>query len=50
MIGAGIRIEAMTADHADQVLATYQLGTGKGNATFESQAPQLGRLRPQALD
>jgi len=33
------RIEQMTAEHAQQVLAIYQAGIDEGNATFETQAP-----------
>jgi len=33
------RIEAMTAAHAEQVLAIYQAGIDEGNATFEISAP-----------
>ncbi|WP_033346941.1 GNAT family N-acetyltransferase [Kitasatospora aureofaciens] len=38
MSGA-VRVAAMTAEHADQVLAIYQHGIDEGNATFETQAP-----------
>ena len=34
-----MNIEPMRADHADQVLAIYQLGIDEGNATFETTAP-----------
>ncbi|MGW6504105.1 N-acetyltransferase family protein [Nonomuraea angiospora] len=34
-----LRIAAMTPDHADQVLAIYQLGMDEGHATFETRAP-----------
>jgi L-amino acid N-acyltransferase YncA len=34
-----IRIVPMTAEHADAVLAIYQLGIDEGNATFEMAAP-----------
>jgi L-amino acid N-acyltransferase YncA len=34
-----MRIEPMTAAHADGVLAIYQAGIDEGNATFETQAP-----------
>ncbi|GAA3263724.1 GNAT family N-acetyltransferase [Nonomuraea helvata] len=34
-----VQITAMTAEHADQVLAIYQLGIDEGHATFETQAP-----------
>jgi L-amino acid N-acyltransferase YncA len=37
--GAAARIEAMTGDHADAVLAIYQAGIEEGNATFETRAP-----------
>ncbi|MBB2915397.1 phosphinothricin acetyltransferase [Streptosporangium becharense] len=36
---AGPRITAMTAEHADQVLAIYQFGIDEGQATFETTAP-----------
>ncbi|WPB91423.1 GNAT family N-acetyltransferase [Streptomyces malaysiensis] len=35
-----IRITALTAEHADEVLAIYQLGIDEGNATFETAAPR----------
>jgi len=34
-----VRIEPMTAGHAQQVLAIYQAGIDEGNATFETRAP-----------
>lgn len=34
-----IRIADLTAEHADDVLAIYQLGIDEGNATFETAAP-----------
>ncbi|MGI5487537.1 N-acetyltransferase family protein [Microtetraspora malaysiensis] len=34
-----VRIAAMTPEHADQVLAIYQLGVDEGQATFETAAP-----------
>jgi phosphinothricin acetyltransferase len=34
-----MRIEAMTAAHADAVLAIYQAGIDEGNASFETTAP-----------
>jgi L-amino acid N-acyltransferase YncA len=37
--GTGVRIEPMTGDHADAVLAIYQTGIEEGNATFETRAP-----------
>jgi L-amino acid N-acyltransferase YncA len=37
--GPGVRIEPMTAAHADAVLAIYQDGIEEGNATFETRAP-----------
>ena len=37
--GLAVRIELMTAAHADAVLATYQAGIEEGNATFETRAP-----------
>ncbi|MFG2298328.1 GNAT family N-acetyltransferase [Streptomyces sp. NPDC048603] len=38
-MAAEIRIAAMTAAHAKQVLAIYQAGIEEGNATFETRAP-----------
>ncbi|MBP8533140.1 GNAT family N-acetyltransferase [Streptomyces sp. MK37H] len=35
-----VRITALTAEHADEVLAIYQLGIDEGNATFETSAPR----------
>ncbi|EFL24788.1 GNAT family acetyltransferase [Streptomyces himastatinicus ATCC 53653] len=35
-----IRITGLTAEHADEVLAIYQLGIDEGNATFETAAPR----------
>ena len=37
--GAAVRIEPMTSDHADAVLAIYQAGIDEGDATFETRAP-----------
>jgi L-amino acid N-acyltransferase YncA len=34
-----VRTVPMLAEHADQVLAIYQLGIDEGNATFETTAP-----------
>ncbi|HET9172244.1 MAG TPA: GNAT family N-acetyltransferase [Actinospica sp.] len=34
-----VRLTAMTAEHADAVLAIYQAGIDEGNATFETTAP-----------
>ncbi|MCX4808503.1 GNAT family N-acetyltransferase [Streptomyces sp. NBC_01214] len=34
-----VRIEALLAEHAEQVLDIYQSGIDEGNATFETQAP-----------
>ena len=34
-----VRITAMRPEHADQVLAIYQLGIEEGDATFETAAP-----------
>jgi L-amino acid N-acyltransferase YncA len=34
-----VRIEPMTAEHAEQVLAIYQAGIDEGDATFETAAP-----------
>lgn len=36
---AAVRIAAMTAAHAPEVLAIYQAGIDEGNATFETAAP-----------
>jgi phosphinothricin acetyltransferase len=38
-MSAGVRITAMTADHAGSVLAIYQAGLDTGNASFETTAP-----------
>lgn len=54
----GARITAMRPEHAEQVLAIYQLGIDEGNATFETAAPdwrgfdaaKLPRHRLVALD
>jgi L-amino acid N-acyltransferase YncA len=35
-----VQIAAMTAAHADAVLAIYQAGIDEGNATFETRAPE----------
>ncbi|MCG0287669.1 GNAT family N-acetyltransferase [Streptomyces sp. PSAA01] len=35
-----IRITDLRAEHADEVLAIYQLGIDEGNATFETAAPR----------
>ncbi|MGT2525816.1 N-acetyltransferase family protein [Streptomyces nojiriensis] len=43
-MAAEIRIAAMTAAHAQQVLAIYQAGIDEGNATFETQAPAWERF------
>src|SRR5215469_15594818 len=38
--GAGrVRIEPMTDQHADQVIAIYRAGIDEGNATFETSVP-----------
>jgi phosphinothricin acetyltransferase len=34
-----VRVMPMRPEHADQVLAIYQLGIDEGNATFETTAP-----------
>ena len=34
-----LRITALTAEHAQDALAIYQLGIDEGNATFETTAP-----------
>lgn len=54
----GGRVTAMRPEHAEQVLAIYQLGIDEGNATFETAAPdwrefdaaRLPRHRVVALD
>jgi L-amino acid N-acyltransferase YncA len=38
-LGLAARIEPMTGDHADAVLAIYRAGIEEGNATFETRAP-----------
>jgi L-amino acid N-acyltransferase YncA len=38
-LGAAPRIEPMTGDHADAVLAIYRAGIEEGNATFETRTP-----------
>ncbi|WP_433401577.1 N-acetyltransferase family protein [Streptomyces sp. CA-146814] len=35
----GVRITPLRPEHAEQVLAIYQLGIDEGNATFEAAAP-----------
>lgn len=35
----GVRIAPLRPEHAEQVLAIYQLGIDEGNATFETTAP-----------
>ena len=37
--GTTVVVEALTAAHADEVLAIYQAGIDEGNATFETAAP-----------
>jgi L-amino acid N-acyltransferase YncA len=39
MRDAAVRIEPMTAEHGQQVLAIYQAGIDEGDATFETAAP-----------
>ncbi|WP_435190519.1 GNAT family N-acetyltransferase [Streptomyces sp. bgisy126] len=36
---AGVRIAPLRPEHAEQVLAIYQLGIDEGNATFETTVP-----------
>lgn len=36
---AAVRVVPMRPEHAEQVLAIYQLGIDEGNATFEATAP-----------
>ena len=38
-MSASVRIGAMTAEHAVEVLAIYQAGIDEGDATFETSAP-----------
>jgi L-amino acid N-acyltransferase YncA len=38
-VSASVRIGAMTAEHAVEVLAIYQAGIDEGDATFETSAP-----------
>ncbi|MEV7021229.1 N-acetyltransferase family protein [Kitasatospora sp. NPDC093558] len=38
-LGAGVQVARMLPEHAEQVLAIYQLGIDEGNATFETTAP-----------
>ncbi|MCY1142656.1 GNAT family N-acetyltransferase [Actinoplanes sp. Pm04-4] len=44
-----IRIAPMLDDHADQVLAIYQLGIATGNATFETEPPDWPRFTATRL-
>ena len=44
-----VRVEPMTAEHAQQVLAIYQAGIDEGNATFETQAPQWAEFSAARL-
>jgi len=39
MVDDAVRIEPMTAEHRQQVLAIYQAGIDEGDATFETAAP-----------
>jgi L-amino acid N-acyltransferase YncA len=39
MSGPGVQVVPMRPEHADQVLAIYQLGIDEGDATFETVAP-----------
>ncbi|MFI5780847.1 GNAT family N-acetyltransferase [Nocardia sp. NPDC051570] len=45
----GVRVEAMRPEHADQVLAIYQLGTDEGDATFETTAPTWEKFNTDKL-
>ncbi|MEU9165655.1 N-acetyltransferase family protein [Streptomyces sp. NPDC048424] len=52
--GAAARIAPMRPEHAEQVLAIYQLGIDEGNATFETTAPtweafDAAKLSPHRL-
>ncbi|MGP3690698.1 GNAT family N-acetyltransferase [Streptomyces sp. IBSNAI002] len=38
----GVRIAPLRPEHAEQVLAIYQLGIDEGDATFETTAPTWG--------
>jgi L-amino acid N-acyltransferase YncA/protein-tyrosine-phosphatase len=44
-----VRIGAMTAEHATDVLAIYQAGIDEGNATFETAAPTWDRFNEDHL-
>ncbi|WP_066937216.1 GNAT family N-acetyltransferase [Microtetraspora fusca] len=44
MTADSVRIAAMTSEHADQVLAIYQIGIDEGKATFETAAPTWERF------
>ncbi|GAA3116666.1 GNAT family N-acetyltransferase [Streptosporangium carneum] len=46
---AGPRVVAMTAEHADQVLAIYRLGVDEGQATFETGVPAWERFDASKL-
>jgi L-amino acid N-acyltransferase YncA len=39
MSGPGVQVVPMRPEHADRVLAVYQLGIDEGDATFETMAP-----------
>jgi L-amino acid N-acyltransferase YncA len=43
------RIEPMTGEHAVAVLAIYQEGIDKGNATFETRAPAWDKFTAARL-
>jgi L-amino acid N-acyltransferase YncA len=40
----GLRLAAMTDEHAEQVLDVYRLGIATGNATFETDLPTWDRF------
>jgi L-amino acid N-acyltransferase YncA len=47
MSAPGVQVVPMRPEHADQVLAIYQLGIDEGNATFETTAPTWDALTPR---
>ncbi len=45
-----VRVEPMTDQHADQVLAIYQAGIDEGNATFETCVPSWTQFAGAKLE
>lgn len=45
----GVRVVAMSAAHADGVLAVYQAGLDTGNASFETAAPSWSQWEADHL-